>query len=411
MNMSFSGWLHRAQFPLILACATYPLAFLASIGLHRLGPIMALAVAYGLLAEVCVLLPGRVRLPGGMIGAALLIGLGAALLPVAETPIALAVPGGYALLLLVGLPMAAWPQDRELHMAWPLLGLGGYVILMGLIQGPWGGRVEGMSLVPLGLGFVLLMALSLLTMSRAAVRDATAGRVRAPARVKRVNVLITLGYLALGLGMAMLPGIARALSALWRGLKRLIWAVASWLVSLMPSGTGGTGQLAAPPPESFSLPAEQPEPGALRIILGRILAVIAFIALVLLAFALLRAAYRGLKRLALAILARLRRYASNAAEDYVDEVTDTREEGGEAKGVRTRRAWLQLRGERGLPPRERVRRRYQYLRWKHSEWHEGMTARETIPADPAEIYERARYSGHEVTEAEARAFLDGVRRT
>lgn len=410
MKTSFSGWLHRARLPLILACATYPLVFAAGMGLGSMGALLALTVAYGLLAEICLLLPGRRRLLGGAICSAALLGLGAALLPVTEKPLLLAVPAGYALLLMAGLPMAAWPQDREPHMAWPLLGLGGYVVLLELLQGPWRGRVEGARLLPLGIGFVILLALALLIMSRASVRDATAGRVKAPTRVRRMNTLMTLGYLALGLSLAMLPGIVRALRVLWQGVKRLIFAVASWLMSLMPPMTGGTENLAAPSPEAFTLVAEQAEPGPLQIMLGRILAIIAFVALALLAFMLLRAVYRGLKRLARAILARLMRFSVSVAEDYVDEVTDTREEGGEARRMSPWRARMGLGGEGRLPPRERVRHRYLRLKWKHGEWRGGMTARETIPEAPAAIYERARYSDHEVTEEDARAFLDGVRR-
>lgn len=412
MRTSLSGWLHRAQALLMMASAVYPVAFVVGMGADRIGAVTALTAGCLLLAEACILLPGRVRLIGGGLGAAALLALGAVLLPVRELPAALTGPVVLAALLLMSLPVAAWPPDREPHAVWPLLGLAGYVFLIEGLNAPWSGMKDRRILIPLWVGFVILLTLSLLLMNRMNVRTATAGRAKAPARVRQRNALMTLGYLALGVALAMLPGLARGLYALWRGLTGLIAAAAAWLMRLFPPLTGGRGtQEAAPAPEPFAMMAEPSEPGLFEVILQRVLWVIALVALALLAVALLRAVYRGLRRLARALVARLGRFAASAAEDYVDEVTDTREEGAAGNAILpwSRRRRIGAGGERRMPPRERVRHRYLRLRRKHPEWRPGWTARETIPPDSAEIYERARYSGHEIGEEEAERFMKGVR--
>ena len=101
-----------------------------------------------------------------------------------------------------------------------------------------------------------------------------------------------------------------------------------------------------------------------------------------------------------------------ASEDYQDEISDTRE-GGERK--RLFRKFVRkpdpLKGidAAKLPPRERVRFYYLRARLRHPGWVPEQTAREHLPADAAEIYERARYSAHEVRESDASRFQEKVK--
>ena len=104
----------------------------------------------------------------------------------------------------------------------------------------------------------------------------------------------------------------------------------------------------------------------------------------------------------------LERYGAAVSEDYIDEITDTRET-GDASRSRSRFGASKPKAPKGGTPGERVRYRYKLLLWKHPEWNRGATAREKLPPDAADIYERARYSPHPVTEEEAEAFQKSER--
>ena len=63
-----------------------------------------------------------------------------------------------------------------------------------------------------------------------------------------------------------------------------------------------------------------------------------------------------------------------------------------------------------MPPKERIRYRYKRLSLRHEEWFAGSTARENLPVELAEVYERARYSDDALTAEEAAQFADKIRR-
>ena len=96
----------------------------------------------------------------------------------------------------------------------------------------------------------------------------------------------------------------------------------------------------------------------------------------------------------------------------MDEVTDTREQGGERESLahRIMRRRSARRNLKDLPPREQVRTLYGLLRGKHPEWADSGTARETLTAEEANIYERARYSSHSITQEDSDAFAQHISR-
>ena len=400
----------KAQFLLMLACAVCPVAELAASG-SAPGRSWIFAAAYLLLATACLLTPGRVRLMAGAAGGALLIGLGAAVLPVGEKPALFLLPAGYAALLLASLPMAAWPAEKEPRASWNVFGLVAHVLALAIADRPMG---EGMrQAVPLmRCSFVLLFCLTLLSVNRASVRGAAQGKQRVPIRMRRANTLMTWGLAGLALAAGVVPGAARALRTLWDWLVHGVAALVAWLVALFPvpagapSGERGTQEL------SDMMFMEAAEPNALAELLERVLPLIALLVLLMLTAYILRVTYRRLKALARRLMNRLGRFAASASEDYEDEIMDTREEETEERltwAGRLRRQ-ISARGENSLPPRERIRHRYLRLRWKHAEWPDSRTAREAIPPEAASLYERARYSAHELSEAEAEAFAEGVKR-
>ena len=111
------------------------------------------------------------------------------------------------------------------------------------------------------------------------------------------------------------------------------------------------------------------------------------------------------------LIASLSKYASNVSEDYIDEVTDTREDGTPEKLQKKPLAErIPFFEPKNLPPSERIRFRYRRLLRSHPEWAPGSTARENLPREMAALYERARYSTHSVSEGDASAFADGSKK-
>ena len=121
----------------------------------------------------------------------------------------------------------------------------------------------------------------------------------------------------------------------------------------------------------------------------------------------LRVVWRNLKILYKRMMARLNEYMASSSEDYVDEISDTRDDADrERLAHRRRRRQLKKHvDESTLNPQQRIRYRYLLYWLKHPEWTPERTARENLNGDAAQLYERARYSSHEVTERDAEAFV------
>ena len=137
-----------------------------------------------------------------------------------------------------------------------------------------------------------------------------------------------------------------------------------------------------------------------------ILLVLAIAVVIFLIIIALRIVWRKLKILLKELWIRLNAYMASSSEDYVDEIADTRDDADHERMMR-RRKRKQLRkrvDESTLNPQQRIRYRYLLYWLKHPEWTPERTARENLDGDAAQIYERARYSTHEVTERDAEAF-------
>lgn len=420
MKRTRAEFLRQAQRVLLMACAALPLAMivLAILAPGALRLVWLFAGLHLLLALACLTLPGRARLAVGVLGGLLCVGLGAALLPVGEMGAVMVIPAGYAALLLAGLPIAAWPPEQELSPAWYLTGTVAHVLGYVMANAAPGVRLAGAlrQMAPvLPVIFVLFLALTLLAVNRATIYRATLGKQQVPARVRRRNALLTLGFLALVLLVAMIPGITRVVGVLWGAVKGLAGLLLGLLLALIPEPkqVPASQPSAIPAQPLQALPAQAVEPGEASLLLERVIGVVMMAILAFLAALAIRMIYRAVKRLVRYLLDKLNGLASAATEDYVDEVTDTRDD---ADAGARRTLWDRLRrrldwgDDRRLPPRERIRRRYQRLQWQHPAWYASRTARENIPGGAAELYERARYSSHDIPEEDARSFADRVRR-
>lgn len=413
MKERLKGLLWRGQHCLLLAMGCMPLGVM--LLMHSpvlLLPRLWLMAGLFLLAGcVCLLLPGRLRILGGVVCAAALIAAGVFLFRVQEAAYRGLIPAAFALLLIPVLPMGGWSSRRELAVAWPLVGLVIYcaaqlLLSVGETYPDWQQAARPVLLV----SFLLFAALVLLSLNRSSLDNAALSRRTPPAGMRRMNLLLTLALMVLGVLTAAIPQVGQGLAFVWNWMMRLIAMAAAFIASFLPDVRQGTAGGA--PAGGMGLPAgESAPPSAFLQILEKVLMVAALLVAAVLLVLLLRVVGKRLLALARWLLQRLTRYQAAAGEDYVDEITDTRgEEDAERQSLLRRLQDRMGRNERGLTPTQRVRLRYRRLKQTHRGWKTSDTARETLPESAAAIYEKARYGGAELTGDEEECFRTDTRR-
>ena len=402
----------KCQFPLLLGSGMLPLLTMLLIGFapETVWLAAVFTIAYAVMAEACLLVRGKARLWAGLAGCAAIAGLGWWLLPAGG---AWLVPVCCMALLGLTLPMGGWPREKELPPGWHVAGLVLHLAaqLMVNIARRTGDNTAFIAAAPMLIGsFILYAALAMLSINRSSMDDAAMGRQKIPASMRRLNTLLTGGLLALALLISAIPAIKRWLEHAWDVLMVMLLRFLRWLAELLPQ-SAPTGDGASAPADMSGFGDMAAEPSLLAVILEKVAFVIAAIAAAVAAVFALRFLYRQLKKLARRLMDMMRRYAAAATEDYDDEITDTREDGerGRNMPLQALRRRLALGDDRSLPPAERIRRRYARLRLKHADWQDSRTARETLPDDAAQLYERARYSEHPVTGEDADQFARDTR--
>ncbi len=240
------------------------------------------------------------------------------------------------------------------------------------------------------------------------------GAAKAPAALRRRNTALSAGLFLLALVAALWEKMAQWADAAWQFIKRVVFTVIRFFMNLLPAidqgagrGEGGGGM-----PEGLM---EAGETSPLALFLEKVMYVVVSILFAAIVVITVRVLYRKLKALLRKIAERFRLYASRSAEDYVDEAESTLNWEEKSRSIREK---IQKTFSRPLRPvpwenldgRQRVRRLYeQYLK----KWPEmkNKTAREALMAEKgieeknalsfAGLYEKARYSDHEVTAKEA----------
>ena len=406
MRLNWADFRRKCQFPLLLAAGTLPIPMLVCALAVPEGVRAALAMMalYVVLAWTCLLIRGKLRLAAGALGAAMLIAVGAASLPIGEAHAALLIPVVYAVLLLSGLQFAGWARGRELNPVVCAILVLAHVIAQVLVNVAAGGDSPYAAVDELLIaGFICFGALMLLYLNRISLNLAVNGKQAVPASMRRKNMLLTFALLGVTLLIAALPAVARAVGRVWQWFKMLLIAVIQWLYGLFPedsvTGTesGGSGGFPA---------VEASEPSILAVILEKIMVVVVMTAVAVLAVFALRILWRKIRVLLRRLWAQLNAYLASSTEDYEDEIADTREDGAaERSARRSRRRMPRRRGNEGaLKPAERIRYRYLMAWMRHPEWTPERTARENLSEGAAQLYERARYSDHEISQQEAEEF-------
>ena len=410
MKRNLRVFREKWQVPVHLCCGFMPAALL--LGAYGLPdrPYTACAVAgvYVLFALMSLLLSGKARLAAGAAGLIAVIGSGVWLFTRDPSPSLLLPPILYGWLLIETLPL--YGKDSREEMPPHIFVLSVVLHLAGAFA-QFICRRNGVEsfeqVVPgLALSFIVFFVLTLLNLNRVNIIYTAALEKTVPRHIYRYNRALALGLAALTLLLGTLPAIVNLIRRLWNTVVGLIARFFAWFHSLFPvtevtpSGAEETG-------ERMVLSAES-EPGLLAAILDVLLKVMmAALALLALWFIL-----RYLRKIIRRLWQRLLEYTAAANEDYVDEITDTREDGERRRGLRkVRKKHDPLKGinVRKLAPGARIRYYYTKLLYGHKDWTAGSTARENLPEQAAALYERARYSTHEVTAADADAFFENTR--
>jgi len=256
-------------------------------------------------------------------------------------------------------------------------------------------------------GFLCFLLLTLLSMNRQSLTDAVNAKRGVPESMRRKNTVLAFALFAFVVLSAYIPqvisAVERTLEWLWMAMLRIVEMLASLLPDASTGegggGMGGGGELGF---------GEAGEPSLLAVIMEKIFIVVAIIIgvglLILFGYVL----WKRLRVLLKFLWEKLGEYAASSTKDYVDEISDTREDGERRRLLRKSRKAvkdaLKHVDEASLTPAERIRYRYLRLWLRHPEWKRESTARENLPEDAAQLYERARYSEHGATQSEAEAF-------
>ena len=407
MKLNTAGFLRRCQHPLLLALGCQPLLWVLLCNLMyplRFTGSLMLGLTV-LLSWGCLLLPGKRRLPAGAAGALLLLAAGGFLLPLSEHLALLLVPALCIALLLGSLPFAGWSKERELPIGWHCACIGTHALMQLLLFGAerTGNTTYNGLQTPLVVSFLCCAVLTLLGMNRASLRAAAQSRSKVPLLMRRQNLVMTIAGLVLGVLIAAIPAIAKALNALWDGLLQGLAYLVGLLMLLMPEGTVAGG--GAPATESGAGLGETVAPSAFAQMLEKVLMMIALAAAVVCVSLLLYFLGKRLWRLFRHLWAKTLRYGSAASADYEDEITDTRAASNmEQSSLLTHLRRFVPEDERSMTPAQRVRSRYRRMKRRHADWPKASTARETLPREAAVLYEQARYSGQPLTAGDAEQF-------
>ena len=107
--------------------------------------------------------------------------------------------------------------------------------------------------------------------------------------------------------------------------------------------------------------------------------------------------------------AKLRSYLNAVSEDYIDEISDTREDPDHVRR-RAKKPRVISPLELGkLSANERIRYRYRQLLRQNPQWPKGSTPRENLK-DAASVYEAVRYGEQTATDADARKFSEETKK-
>ena len=404
-------WPMKALAALSLACGLFPMPVLLGRGLFPENALLwwlpfALAYLWGVGGY---LLPKKARLPWTAAGCILSVGLIWYFLAAHDIKNLLSALPCAALLILLP-PAWARPTWEEWPPGWWFAGA-----ILHLAGQAFASRPAFSGTQALLMGVFLVYAfLTLMYLNRNGIRDGMHGAEKAPAPLRRRNTALVTGVFLIAAALSAWGALAKGLGIAWYYIRLGIAYAVSFLMRLLPAATpssGGQGMGGM----DFSGLEEASEPNAFALLMEKVFQVLAVLLIAALVFLALRIIIRNVRLLWKRIIARLRLYAASANEDYVDEAESTLNWDEKTQSIQdwvkdaVRKTRKQPKWEE-LDGRARVRRLYQqYIRRRPEA--QGHTVREALVQDArlsptvvrsfTDLYERARYSDHDVSTQEA----------
>lgn len=398
--MNIREFFRKCQLIAIPALGVYPLVAvaLALFATDLLGYAWVFSAVFALLSVIMLALPGKPRVLVGICGILAMILPCVLYLQGSARSVTLPITMIYAAILFWSMFLPGWEPGRELTAGWLS---GCFAIgLIGCFFAWIEPRMEPVAWA-VRLSFLGSVLLAMLSLNRASLNQASGENRSFPANMRRKNILLTVGMFAFALVIATIPWVYDLLAGLFRWVLQLIFLLQNLLAQ--PAET--TEQTTVPETtenwQDAILDGQkvmQTSEQTLAIMTALVLVVmLPFLLLVL--FKLGKLLVKGLRRLAVL----LDKAANIQQADYVDEITDTRED-TQSRFARKKRRRDSLPHPRNMTPTQRIRYRYQRLLTKHPEWKSQDTARDNLPEEAAKLYERARYSDHPITEVDADRF-------
>jgi len=406
--MNGKEFLRKSQFVLLIALGCYPATLMAALFIEPalLPSSWIYPLVFGITGLGALAMPGKPRLIWGILGALLLTVPCFVFLSGAVCAFGLLIGIIYCGLLLCVMGMGRWEAGKELPSGWLAVLLA--LLLIGCFVSFAEERVAYAAL-PLRICLFVFLFFAMRSLNRSSLFLAAGGKRSFSPVMVRKNTVMTLVLFFAALTIALLPSawelvkwLISLLGQLLSWLQALLAALApeetlseaaTTLATTEPANTGeGLGVL------TETIPRREPSPLTQAMMTTVVLLVLIPASLVGI-YGVTRLLIRGIRRFVTAVdLA-----VSAHTDDYEDEITDTRQDGQ----AQTRKAPKEKRlrvSESAMTPKQRIRHHYRLLSKKHPEWQDHSTARENLPAESAELYERARYSDHPITPAEATQF-------
>ena len=403
MKRDMREWLRKLQLMLAVAMAMYPLHWLVAawLGGAYVGVIWLFPAGAVLAGMLAMDIPGKLRPALGILLCAAILAAAVLLSPAELRWLWILQSLLTCVQILLSLPTAGKGTRSELPGYWLSFGVVSQVAGQVVLLTDWAAGHPGWML---RLSFFCYALLAMLSVNRQCLLDASGKRKSVPGSLKRRNLLMVLVLFGISLLGGLLPSAVAAVKD--QLLKILRWAgeqieklfsrlqngpsdPVQQSVSDLPQAVGGGGEMTALPP-----------------LLETVILYIGAAIAVALVGLLLYHIGKKLLRMIRDSWDLFGKFLTASSEDYVDEVTDTRETVTSERIAPVRRRRRRYKDDPSLSPTEQVRRRYQYLKHDHPDWMPGTTAREKLAHRAADIYEHARYSEHTVSQEDARAFID-----
>lgn len=406
MRQFLMNFLRVFRFPLLLTAATLPVTLIVLMFLAPalLPFVWLLPLNYLVLDLLGTRVRGKKwRVSYSIAGTLVLMGIGLYAGAMTTKMWLLSISGLYGVLFIWGMATSALRRYEKISPEWYCVGIVVHICAQLVL---YSDRVtETHALDPVSFfvtaSFFLFAALAMLSINQTNLSFAASGRQSVSETMRRKNTVLVLVFFAIAALISMIPALANGASVLLQWiLIAVMWVINTIASIAAPNGGsgaegGGGGGMMMPGME------QQKEQSLFLQILTVFAAVLAVLAIVALVGYGIYKLIKGFPKLLRLIGRLLNRYVTAVSEDFVDEITDTRDTDDADRIVQKKK----VRGidERKLPPEERIRYRYLRLMVKHK-WSRGSTARENLPDSMAPLYERVRYSVHTVTEEDAQRF-------